>query len=122
MLIPLLISALATGCVTVKPPPACASVEQFRQCTACTVSGLMAMSSDGHGFIGKLVLDNGECLNVSLSQQRSRRLLGEPAQHMTVSGEVLPYPEVSGGLVLGYRVKDRPIGRGLCGDYFLFVR
>ena len=40
---------------------------------------------------------------------------------MTVSGEVLPYPEVSEGLVLSYRVKGRPVGRGLCGNDFLFV-
>ena len=96
MLIGLLWCALTAGCMTAKPPPVCASGEQFRQCAACTVSGLIEMSSDGHGFIGKLVLDNGDCLNVSLSPQRSRRLLGIPAQHMTVSGEVCPIRRLVG--------------------------
>ena len=115
---------LLAACATVSRPPLCSSAEQFRQCDECTVTGVLMMSSDGHGFIGKLLLEDGDCLNVSLSSERSRRLMDQPAQQITVSGTVLPYPVVadSEGLVLGYRVKGRPVGRGLCGDYFLFVQ
>jgi hypothetical protein len=88
---------------------------------------MLEMSSDGHGFIGRLILDNGDCLNVSLSPRRSRALLGRPAQHVTVSGQVSPYPEISlysqdsEYLVLSYSVKGRKVGQGRCGRYFLFV-
>ena len=52
----------------------------------------MEITSDGHGFIGKLVLENGECINVSLPSDRSRRLLGKPPQPIKVMGQVLRYP------------------------------
>lgn len=118
---------IATGCATAARPPACVSAEQFIQCKECTASGMLDMSSDGHGFIGRLTLDNGDCLNVSLSTSRSRSLLGRPAQHVTVSGQVLPYPEISLSsqdseyLALSYSVQGRKVGRGRCGEYFLFV-
>jgi len=117
----------ATGCATVGRPPACVSAEQFRQCKECTASGMLEMSSDGHGFIGRLTLANGDCLNVSLSPPRSHALLGRPAQQVTVSGQVLPYPDISLSsqgseyIVLSYSVKGRKVGQGRCGQYFLFV-
>ena len=77
------------------------------------------MSSDGHGFIGKLTTRDG-CLNVSVPDREAKRLLGkEPAQR-TFKGDVLPYP--TGDDVFDVRVNGRKIGRGLCGDDFLFVR
>jgi len=118
---------IAAGCATIARPPACVSAEQFVQCKECTASGMLEMSSDGHGFIGRLTLGNGDCLNVSLSPRRSRALLGRPAQQVTVSGQVLPYPEVSLDsqdseyLVLSYSVNGRKVGQGRCGKYFLFV-
>jgi hypothetical protein len=114
----------AIGCATVERPPSCLSAEQFLQCKECTASGILEMSSDEHGFIGRLTLDKGDCLNVSLSPRRSRALLGRPAQHVTVTGQVLPYPNISlysrGSeyTVLSYSVKDRKIGQGRCGKYF----
>lgn len=118
---------IAAGCATVARPPDCLSAEQFHQCTECTASGMLEMSSDGHGFIGRLVLDNGDCVNVSLPPGRSRALLGKPAQRLKVSGPVLPYAQISleskdsEYLVLSYSVKGRKVGRGRCGPYFLFV-
>lgn len=118
-----LVAILEIGCTTIQPQN-CDSIKQLRQCTSCTVTGWLEMSSDGHGFIAKLVLENGECVNVSLPTAEARNLLGKPPRKVKVHGDVLPYPVPSGadGLVLGYRVKGRPVGQGLCGDRFLFVQ
>jgi hypothetical protein len=85
----------------------------------CTASGMLTMSSDGHGFIGKLELENGTCLNVSLPVEVSRELLGQEPRQMTVVGRIYRYVHEYQTFVL---VDGRRIGEGLCGDYYLFVQ
>lgn len=77
------------------------------------------MSSDGHGFIAVLELPDG-CMNVSIPDGEAKRLLGKEPQTRTVSGTILPY--ATGDLVLELRVNGRKVGRGLCGEEFLFVK
>jgi hypothetical protein len=106
----------------------CASVPELEVMTAeqcaraeiCKVRGLLEMSNDGHAYIGKLHLDDGTCVNVSLPERESRRLSGQPAQMRTITGNVFPY--VQEDTFIEYRVNGRQIGYGLCGSYFVFVR
>lgn len=86
---------------------------------SCVVSGLLTMSGDGHGFIGKLTTPNG-CLNVSIPDREARRLLGQEPIERTIRGRLLPY--VGEEDIVEQRVNGRKIGRGLCGDAFLFVK
>ncbi len=44
------------------------------------------MSSDGHGYIGVLKLDDGSCINVSLPEKVSQRLSGRAPERMTLTG------------------------------------
>lgn len=106
----------------------CASVPELEVMTAeqcaraeiCKVRGLLEMSNDGHVYIGKLHLDDGTCVNVSLPERESRRLSGQPAQMRMITGSVFPY--VQEDTFMEYRVNGRQIGYGLCGSYFVFVR
>ncbi len=78
------------------------------------------MSSDGHGFIGRLTLDEGGCVNVSLPVQASRALLNHAPTTMTVRGKVFPY--VHDDNLLELQINGRSVGYGLCGDFFVFVK
>jgi hypothetical protein len=76
----------------------------------CSASGLLTMSSDGHGFIGTLQLTGGDCINVSLPVSRSKKFLGAPPTAMSIRGRVLPFP--FGEDILNFRINGRPIGFG----------
>lgn len=85
----------------------------------CYVSGALTMSSDGHGFIGVLQTTDGKCVNVSLPERISKKLLGKPAKKIAIHGEVFPYPR--GEDILFFEVNRRSIGYGTCGNYYVFV-
>lgn len=94
-----------------------------KQCVSgeeCKVSGLLTMSTDGHGYIGKLDVGGGKCLNVSIPDGDSKKLITrKAAQKATLTGRWLPYVKEFG---LAVTVNGRTIGEGLCGDHYLFVR
>jgi hypothetical protein len=85
----------------------------------CTVSGIVTMSTDGHGYIGRLVLQDGTCLNVSLPDDESKNMIYRTPRHMKITGRMLPYVKENNVVI---RVNDRLVGEGLCGNYYLFVR
>jgi hypothetical protein len=96
------------------------TAEQCARAEICKVRGSLEMSNDGHAYIGKLHLEDGSCVNVSLSEGQARRLSGQPAQMRTIIGKVFPY--IQEDTLIEYRVNGRQIGYGLCGSYFVFVR
>lgn len=96
------------------------NAEQCMRAEICKVHGLLEMSNDGHAYIGKLRLEDGTCVNVSLPEKESRRLSGQPAQMRTITGKVFPY--VQENTFIEHRVNGRQIGYGLCGSHFVFVR
>lgn len=77
------------------------------------------MSTDGHGFIGRLALKDGTCLNVSLPDELSEQLINREPTMKTVTGRMFPYVKESDILVT---LNGRRIGEGLCGSNYLFVR
>lgn len=98
------------------------SAEQKKECLSgdpCKVSGLLTMSTDGHGYIGKLDVGNGKCLNVSLPDATSRKTIYKPARSVTLRGRWLPYVKQEN---IQARVNGRTVGEGLCGDHYLFVK
>ena len=86
----------------------------------CLLRGTFEMDSDGHAFIGRLTLKDGQCVNVSLPEAESQSLLGHPPKYRKFSGEVWPYPH--GDDVLSFLANGRKVGYGKCGDFFVFVR
>ena len=113
-----LLLLLLGGCVT----PSQRSMT-FDECSVaedvCAISGLLSMSSDGHGFIAELRLADGRCVNVSLPISLSRKLLRQAPRAMSVHGAVLGYP--IGEDVSHFEVNGRRIGFGECGNFFVFV-
>lgn len=96
------------------------TVTECEHSHVCTLQGLLEMSNDGHAYIGKMNVDGGGCVNVSLSEKQSKRMTGRPPQRKTITGRVLPYPHDLG--FIEYRVNGRQIGYGKCGDYYIFVK
>ena len=96
------------------------SIKECERSEVCTVRGLLEMSNDGHAYIGKIHIDGGGCVNVSLPEAESRRRSGQPMQMITVTGKVFPY--VYENTLIEYRINNRKIGYGLCGDYFVFAK
>ncbi len=78
------------------------------------------MSNDGHGYIGRLELADGSCVNVSLPDRQSKILSLGPDKKMVLRGYVLPY--VHDDAFIEYRVNGRSVGFGLCGEKFVFVK
>ena len=70
-------------------------------------------------MVSELKTDDGRCLNVSLPNDVSDGLEQDGQDRMTVRGDVLGYPKGAGALE--YQVDDRSVGKGDCGDDFLFV-
>jgi hypothetical protein len=77
------------------------------------------MGTDGHGYIGKLLQGDGRCLNVSLPDETSKKLIESEPRLMEVRGRWLPYVKDYGTVVT---VNGRRIGEGHCGNHYLFVR
>lgn len=105
---------------------ACTHVEEGgfseRECKSgedCTVEGDLTITTDGHGYIGKLDMENGDCLNVSLPDAVSEEHIYKNPTKMKLTGRWLPYVKQNGLVVT---VNGRKIGEGLCGDHYLFVR
>ena len=115
-----LTTLLLMGCATEPPPTVAKTGADCEEATVCKVEGLLEMSSDGHGWIGIVRLDDGSCVNVSLPEARSRSLLGRPAQHVMLSGKVVYFPR--GPDILSFTVSGRKVGYGICGAHFVFVR
>jgi hypothetical protein len=80
---------------------------------------MLEMSNDGHAYIGILKLSDGTCVNVSLPDRQSRRLMNLPAREMTVAGRVWPF--VYEDALIEVRVNGRQIGYGNCGRSYVFV-
>lgn len=121
------LAVAALGVMSCQTPPAApgqAGAEPqgatiCRQEIDCVVSGNLEMSSDGHAFIGILHLDGGGCLNVSLPDKQSRKLLGKAAARKTLTGSLYGYPDES---IDEFRINKRNIGFGLCGNKILYVK
>lgn len=88
--------------------------------SVCRVSGLLEMNSDGHGFIGDFTLPDGSCINVSLPEEQSKKLLGNSPVKMEIQGSVLPFP--FGENILFFKVNGRRVGFGNCSDFYIFVK
>ena len=54
------------------------TAEQCARAETRKVRGMLEMSNDGQAYIGRLHLDDGSCVNVSLPEKESRRLSGQP--------------------------------------------
>lgn len=106
------------GCAAA--PPVAKTVADCARVERCRVEGLLEMSSDGHGFIGIVTLEEGSCINVSLPVRRSQPLLGRPPQRVDLTGRVVFFPFEPGSL--SFRVNGRPVGYGRCAPYFVFVK
>jgi hypothetical protein len=95
------------------------SFDECKQSKTCSVSGMVTITGD-RGFIGELQIEKGKCVNISLPDEISKKLIDKEPLMMTVSGVVMPYPayeEVSEFLVNG-----RKIGFGFCDDFYVFVK
>lgn len=108
------------GCSNTKAPGTHMSKKECEISKKCTASGMLEMSSDGHAFIGKLILGDGSCINVSLSDSVSKSLLGKSESYYVVHGFVFPYPASED--ILRFEVNGRDIGFGLCGPFYIFVK
>ena len=106
------------GCAAA--PPVAKTVADCSYVERCRVEGPLDMSSDGHGFIGIVTLDDGSCINVSLPVSRSQPILGQPPQRVDLTGRVVFFPIEPG--ILSFRVNGRPVGYGRCAPYFVFVK
>ena len=87
--------------------------------SSCEISGVASNQESGHGMVSKIETDDGRCLNVSLPDDVSDGLEQDGQVRMTVRGDVIGYPDVAGALE--YQVDDRSVGKGDCGEDFLFV-
>jgi hypothetical protein len=86
----------------------------------CVAEGQLRMSTDGHGYIGILLLADGSCINVSLPERESKKQLGKPPVHQAIAGAVFPFPFADDEM-LGWKVNGRKVGFGTCGPNYVFV-
>ena len=99
--------------------PLATSAEECGHATRCKIEGTLSITNDGHAYIGKLLLSDGQCIDVSLPPSQVRKLLNQPLRKQTVRGSVHPY--VYHGDFDEIRVNGRLIGYGSCGDFYVFV-
>ena len=83
----------------------------------CKASGMLEMSSDGHGFIGVLRFPDGTCINVSLPDKESEALLGKSQSFRTVIGVYKTF-NYNGQEIM--RINGRRVGIGNCNTRYLF--
>ena len=87
--------------------------------SSCEVSGVASNQESGHGMVSRIKTDDGRCLNVSLPDDVSDGMEQDAQDRMTLRGDDLGYPDVAA--VVEYQVDGRSVGKGECGEDFLFV-
>jgi hypothetical protein len=93
--------------------------ERCKQSKTCSISGMLTIKGD-RGFIGELQVEKGKCVNISLPDDVSKKLIDKDPVKITVKGLVSPYPpyyEISKFLING-----RKVGFGWCDDFYIFVK
>ena len=98
------------------------SKEECRAASVCSLAGDLTLSSSGYAWIGRLTLDSGECVNVSLPDEVTRTLAESGANGVRLVGDVVRYPEFENNyVVVSFAVRGREVGIGGCGDFLVFV-
>ena len=98
------------------------SKDECRSASYCTLIGTLTRSSDGHAWIGRLTLDSGECVNVSIPDAEMIELGESGVSDAMVAGAVVFYPTSNtDDLVTSFTANGRKVGVGNCGDFFIFV-
>ena len=112
----ILILLLLTSCVSNTGTQTSSQICEHSK--TCSISGMVIIKGD-RGFIGELQIENGKCVNISLPEDISRKLVDRPPEKITVTGKVMPYPPYDE--VSDLKVNGRKVGFGWCNDYYIFV-
>jgi len=99
------------------------SFEQCEKSDICSISGAMELTNDGHAYIGKVVMSDGRCVNVSvpLEAYRDYESGREKFQNqVSLRGRVFPYAYGDG--FTETLINGRKVGYGKCGNFYVFVK
>lgn len=101
--------------------PAAMSREQCERNEVCGYTGVVTIEEINHVFMGRLMLETGECVNLSLNDRTIKKIRKEGSKVLTVYGYRLPTP-VGMHDVDFIKVDGRRIGWELCSDHYIFVK
>lgn len=115
-------SYLLSGCSSTSFDLSDVPLMKFDQCVSskyCRVSGNLSLKEVDHVLMGRLTMDDGRCLNVSLPKGTVQRLRAEGAVNEVVVGRVFPsYPDPD---LAEIYIAGRRVGLSQCGNVLLFV-
>lgn len=84
----------------------------------CRLTGRIDIDEVSHVRMGKMLFNNGSCINISMPKRLIEYYMFNPAV-VTIEGVLRP--GVGGDDVLFLIVGGRKVGLGGCGDVFLYV-
>lgn len=95
------------------------SVDACKKAKHCVLQGMLSVVEIGDIKMGKLELDHGECVSVSLPSKMIELAAKQGRHKATVEGTIFPVPtDVE---VATISVNGRTIGLGQCGNFYLFI-
>lgn len=102
--------------------PSTGKAMTFENCSegpVCVITGRLSVELVDHVKMGRLVLQDGSCVNVSLPPSSVRKAEEYPARMQTISGKVKhgEFDENTVSLI----VKGRRVGLSQCGTFYVFV-
>jgi hypothetical protein len=95
------------------------STADCKETKTCSLSGMLIVNGD-KGFIGELQVEENKCVNVSLPEETSLKLIDKKPIKITLKGIVMPYPDYDDASEL--IVNGRKVGFGWCDDFYVFVK
>ena len=101
--------------------PAAMSREQCEKNEVCGYTGVVTIEEINHVFMGRLILESGECVNLSLDKRAVKKIRSEGNKTLTVYGYRQPTP-IGMHDVDFIEVDGRRIGWQLCSDHYIFVK
>jgi len=116
------VSCLLSGCSATSHDMSSVPLMSFDQCLSskyCRVSGELSLKEVDHVLMGRLTMDDGKCLNVSLPKRTVQHLRSEGTVSQVVVGRVFPsYPDPD---LAEIYIAGRRVGLSQCGNILLFV-
>lgn len=115
----IVLSALLWSCSTPIVSNEAMTFDQCSQADYCRISGKLSIREVDHVKMGRLDLEDGTCINVSLPTSEVTRLELIGIELTTIEGRV--FPATSGSDFVSLTVNGRRVGITHCGNFYVYV-
>jgi hypothetical protein len=115
----LLLSLFLCGCALKKMPATTASYPNCKLDDYCSVAGKFSVVEINHVKMGKVILMDGKCINLSMPSNALKKYKKD--EEVSVAGVLYETPAAD-ELTVSLKIDGRRIGWNQCNKTYLFIK